>query len=165
MAKFCKWKINSKIAALRDPFGSATAIGEIVAVAVGAQTVNMIYANNLSSITFPHGVADATTQTLTRKMFMQETDLTNAQAVEILQWAYGQGKFSATVGDHNGLSSATVKWGGQELVDLDAGDGDYGVGSCWERAADQYLEIGVDASSNACTPGAWDVGFRMARTQ
>ncbi|MBP7735966.1 MAG: SUMF1/EgtB/PvdO family nonheme iron enzyme [Spirochaetes bacterium] len=290
----------------------------------------MIYANNQSSVTFPHGVADASTQTLTRKMFMQETDFTNSMAVQVLQWAYGQGKFSSTVGDHNGLSTATVKYGGQELIDLDAGDGDYGVGisysagvfavktgygnkplvmvswygavmlcnwltemtdgstancvysgidttwladetvtdltktgyrlptrieywycaryrgndstntvsgytspyftqgdsasgatadynnstataavavygtsaladvksktanalglydmtgnvwkwlenysgngaydvgSCWERAADQYLEIGVDASSNACNYPAWDVGFRMARTQ
>jgi formylglycine-generating enzyme required for sulfatase activity len=42
--------------------------------------------------------------------------------VEVLQWAYDNGKFSTTVDDHNGLDSSTVKYGEKELLDLDAGD-------------------------------------------
>jgi formylglycine-generating enzyme required for sulfatase activity len=129
------FKAGPSLVAARNIFAGKTTIGEYIDVVIGEQTARMIYANNLSSITFPSGTNDAGTETLTRKMFIQETDFTNAQAVEVLQWAYDNSKFSATVGDHNGLSSATAKWGGQELLDLDAGDDDYGIGIQYSAGA------------------------------
>jgi formylglycine-generating enzyme required for sulfatase activity len=95
-------------------------IGDYSDVAVGSETIRMIIASNISSMTFPTGTDDSGTGSLTHRLYMQETVLTNAQAVAILQWAYNNSKFSATVSDHNGLSSATVKWGGQELFNLDS---------------------------------------------
>lgn len=110
-------------------FDNATTPGQTVTITVGSQAVDMIYANNQTSITFPFSPSDTTPvddnpATLTRKFFMSKTQVTNALMREVLQWAYDNGKFSATVGDHNGLDSTTVKYGGQELLDLDD-SGDY----------------------------------------
>jgi formylglycine-generating enzyme required for sulfatase activity len=86
----------------------------------------MIYANNRESITFPFSPnrgtpVDNQKETLTKKFFMSETQVTNALMAEVLNWAYDHGKFSTTVGDPNGLDNTTVKYGGQELLDLNYG--------------------------------------------
>jgi formylglycine-generating enzyme required for sulfatase activity len=102
-----------------DMFDLADTPGDVVSVTAGLVSFDMIYANNQSSITFPTELDDSGTGTLTRKFFMAETEVTNALMVEVLQWAYDNGKFSTTVGDHNGLDSTKAKYGGQELLDLD----------------------------------------------
>jgi len=105
-------------------FDNATTPGQSVSITVGSETVKMIYANNQESIIFPFSPTSGTPvdinpATLTRKFFMSETQVTNALMVAVLQWAYNNGKFSTTVGDHNGLDSTTAKHGGQQLLDLD----------------------------------------------
>ncbi len=107
-----------------DPFVAATTPGQQVTITAGSETINMIYANNQASIIFPFSSdagtpADNNPATLTRKFFMSETEVTNAVMAEVLQWAYNNGKFSTTVGDHNGLDSTTAKYGTQQLLDLD----------------------------------------------
>lgn len=100
-----------------------TTVGEKYTLTVGSETINMIYANNQSSITFPFSPTidtpvDNNPATLTKKFFMSETQVTHAAMAKVLQWAYDNNKFSTTVGDHNGLANSTVKHGGQELLDL-----------------------------------------------
>lgn len=104
-------------------FDNATTPGQSVSITVGSQTADLIYANNQASIIFPFSPTagtpvDDNPATLTRKFFMSETQVTNALMAEVLQWAYNNGKFSTTVGDHNGLDSTTAKYGGQQLLDL-----------------------------------------------
>jgi formylglycine-generating enzyme required for sulfatase activity len=98
--------------------------GVAVSITVGSETVKLIYANNQTSIIFPFSSTSGTPvdnnpATLTRKFFMSETQVTNALMTEVLQWAYNNGKFSTTVGDHNGLDSTTAKHGAQQLLYLD----------------------------------------------
>jgi sulfatase modifying factor 1 len=123
-----------------ETFDSADIPGDTVSVTAGSVSFDMIYANNQSSITFPTGTDDKGTATLTRKFFMAETEVTNALMAEVLQWAYDNGWFSATAGDHNGLNSTTVKYGGQQLLDLDDvnikinyGSGSFTVDSGYEN--------------------------------
>ncbi len=111
-------------AAGESGFTVATTVGTQGTITVGSETVKMNYANNQTSITFPFSPSvqnpvDNDLATLTRKFFMSETQVTNALMTEVLQWAYNNGKFSATVGDHNGLDSTTAKHGGQMLLGLD----------------------------------------------
>lgn len=114
-------------AAIESNFTGATTVGEQGTITVGSQTVKMNYANNQANIIFPfvpinavHGlIDDNSAATLTRKFFMSETQVTNALMARVLQWAYNNGKFSTTVGYHNGLDSTTAKHGGQQLLDLD----------------------------------------------
>jgi formylglycine-generating enzyme required for sulfatase activity len=82
----------------------------------------MIYANNQASIAFPTGTDDSGDATLTRKFFMAETETTNALAVEVLQWAYDNGRFSDSIYDHNGLDDTIAKYGEQTLLALDGAD-------------------------------------------
>ena len=108
-------------------FDSADTTGDVVLITVGSQTVKVIYANNRENIIFPFSPLFATPvdnekATLTKKFFMSETQVTNALMQEVLQWAYNNQKFSATVEDHNGLDTTTVKHGGQQLLDLDDSD-------------------------------------------
>jgi formylglycine-generating enzyme required for sulfatase activity len=104
-------------------FDNATTPGQAVSITVGSETIDLIYANNQTNITFPFSPTEETPvddnpATLTRKFFMSETQVTNALMAEVLQWAYDNGKFSDTVSDHNGLDSTTVKYCGQQLFDL-----------------------------------------------
>jgi sulfatase modifying factor 1 len=105
-----------------DMFDLADTPGDVIPVTAGSVSFDMIYTNNQSSITFPIGTDDSGTATLTLKFFMAETEVTNALMAEVLQWAYDNGKFSTTVGDHNGLDSTTAKYGGRRLLDLDDAD-------------------------------------------
>ncbi len=121
-------------------FDSATTPGQVVSITVGSETVNMIYANNQTSITFPFSPlfttpVDDQKATLTRKFFMSETQVTNALFAEVLQWAVDNGKIVETVGAHNEVSVATVKYGGQELIDLDYGS--------------DYMKISYNATTNS----------------
>ena len=105
-------------------FDSADTPGDAVSITVGSETVEMIYANNQASIIFPFSPTPETPvdyiqATLSRKFFMSGTQVTNALMAEVMQWAYNNGKFSTTVGDHNGLDSTTAKYGAQQLFDLD----------------------------------------------
>ena len=111
-------------AAAENGFAGATTVGTHGTITVGPETVKMIYANNQTSITFPFSPLEGTPvdnnpATLTRKFFLSETQVTNTLMAEVLQWAYINGKFSTTVGEHNGLDATTAKYGGQQLLDLD----------------------------------------------
>ncbi|MBN2435163.1 MAG: formylglycine-generating enzyme family protein [Spirochaetes bacterium] len=99
-------------------FDEAVNIKDQFKLAVGSETVYMIYANDLPSATFPIGETDVDTATINKKFFMSETTVTNAVFKEVLQWAYDNGKFSTTSGAHNELTAANVKYGGQILIDL-----------------------------------------------
>lgn len=79
----------------------------------------MISAKFGSNITYPTGSTDSGTTTLTTPFSVAETEMTNAQIVEVLNWAYNAGKFSNTITDHNGLDATACKYGGQLLLDLD----------------------------------------------
>ncbi|MFH0974690.1 MAG: SUMF1/EgtB/PvdO family nonheme iron enzyme [Spirochaetota bacterium] len=101
-----------------DIFDAAKNPGDVVNVTAGSKNFNMIYANNKST-TIPTGVDDDGSATLNINYFIGETEVTNALAVEVLQWAHDNGKFSDTESDHNGLSSSTAKYGSRQLIDLD----------------------------------------------
>lgn len=108
-------------------FDTATVPGQVITITVGSESVDMIYASNQTSITFPYtpssGIpVDDNKATLTRKFFMSETQVSNALMVEVLQWAVNNGKIIETGGAHNEVSGITVKFGCQELLDLDGGD-------------------------------------------
>ncbi len=94
-------------------------IGDTQTVTAGSEILAMIYVNDSASLIFPTGINDDGTAALTTKFWMAETEITNAVMAEVLQWAYDNGRFSATVGDHNGLDTYTVKHGGQQLLNLD----------------------------------------------
>jgi formylglycine-generating enzyme required for sulfatase activity len=97
---------------------TSLSIGDTETVTIGLETLTMIYANNSTSMTFPTESDDSGSSTLTTKFFMGETEVTNAVMATVLQWAYDNGRFSSTVGDHNGLDTTTAKHGGQQLLDL-----------------------------------------------
>ena len=84
-----------------------------------SETQNMIYSNNQTSITFPTEIGDAGAVTLDTPFFLGETEVTNAFAAAVFQWAYDEGYFSDTVDDHNGVDSSRIKYGGKTLVYLD----------------------------------------------
>lgn len=102
-------------------FSSASSPGAsgILTLTDSLETLTMIYANDSTSITFPTETDDSGTATITTRFWMGETEVTNDVMVAVLQWAYDNGRFSSTVLDHNGLDTATVKHGGQQLLDLD----------------------------------------------
>jgi len=98
-------------------FSSATNPGDLVSTTVGSTSFDMILVNSSTGISFPTGTDDSGTTSLSRKFFLGETEVTNSLVAEILQWAYDNGRFSATVTDPSGLDSSTIKHGGQELLD------------------------------------------------
>ncbi len=107
-------------------FSDPTEIGEAVTITVLGEQFDMIYSND-ENIVFPFSPNEWTpvnnkTASLNREFFMGKTEVSNSLMVKVLQWAYDCGKFSNTPGDHNYLDGTTVKYGGQELLDLDASD-------------------------------------------
>ncbi|MBN2048796.1 MAG: SUMF1/EgtB/PvdO family nonheme iron enzyme, partial [Spirochaetales bacterium] len=78
--------------------------------------------NNQAGIIFPTVYEptglDTATATLTAEFWIGETELTNAVAAAVFQWAWKNEKFSATVSDPNGLDSTRAKHGGQILLDM-----------------------------------------------
>jgi formylglycine-generating enzyme required for sulfatase activity len=105
-------------------FGNESNPGDagVLTLPISSEALTMIYAQNQASITFPTDTDDDPAATLTTRFWMGETEVTNAVMAAVLQWAYDNGKFSSTVGDSNGLDTATAKHGGQQLLDLDAAD-------------------------------------------
>lgn len=110
--------IVKQAAADESGLSEVSNIGDQGTLMVGSQIVKMIYANNADSITYPT-INDDKTATIATKFFIAETEVTNALFVEVLQWAYDNGKFSTTVSDHNGLNNKNVKHGGQSLINLE----------------------------------------------
>jgi formylglycine-generating enzyme required for sulfatase activity len=103
-------------------FTGTPAIKDIGTVSLDTESLKMIYANDSTSIPFPTGTDDSTSETLTTKFWMAETEVTNAVMAEVLQWAYYNGRFSGAVGDPNGLDTTTAKHGGQQLINLGSTD-------------------------------------------
>ncbi len=104
--------------------GTTHQVGDKETVSAGSETFTMVYANDSTSMKFPTGRDDAGgEQTLDTRFWIAETETTNAVVAAVLQWAYNNGKFDT--GDssaHNYLNeddADTVKYGNQELVDLD----------------------------------------------
>ena len=113
---------GTKTATENSGFGSATNPGDTGVLTVGSETLNMQYAQDQANVTFPTETDDSSTQTLTTKFFISETEVTNAVVAEVYQWACDNNRFNTTnSGAHNYLSTTTVKHGGQELLDLDDG--------------------------------------------
>ena len=102
-------------------FASASIPGNTgtLTLASSGESLRMVYAQDQTSISFPTGTDDGTPATLTTKFFVAEAETTNAIVAAVLQWAYDDDWFSSS--GHNELSTTTVKYGNQELLDLDDG--------------------------------------------
>ncbi len=99
-------------------FHEASAPGDAGILRLG-ETLTMIYAQDRATITFPTETDDSGSAELTTRFWMGETEVTNAAMAEVLQWAYDNGKFSSTAGDHNGLDITAAKFGGRVLLALE----------------------------------------------
>ncbi len=86
-------------------------------------SLNMVYANNSSSITFPTGTNNSGNETLEKRFWISETELTNEVAADVLQWALDNKKIVETAGAHNELTSVLVKYGNQGLLYLGGNPG------------------------------------------
>lgn len=108
------------VATVFHTFSSSVLPGDLVPVTAGTTEFNMIYANSSdTTVTIPTGTDDDGTADIDRKFFMAETETTNALVAEVMQWAYDDGRFSDTAADPNGIDATTVRFGGQQLLDLD----------------------------------------------
>jgi len=94
------------------------AVGNVVTISVGFETVDMVYVNDQESINFPTGTNDDVEKNIARKYYMTRTEVTNALFAAVYQWAYDNGKFSDTVADHNGINDEAAKNGGNQLVNF-----------------------------------------------
>jgi formylglycine-generating enzyme required for sulfatase activity len=106
-------------------FDTAAIPSDVATITVGSETVDMIYANNQAGIIFPFSPSPGTPvdnnpATLMMKFFMSETQVTNALMVQVLNWAKTNNKISES-GTDNLVNATTVKYGNQELLDLDFG--------------------------------------------
>jgi formylglycine-generating enzyme required for sulfatase activity len=113
-------------AAKESGFTEAITVASQGTITVGSVTAKMIYANDQPSIKFPCSVNYEDTgdsfRTLKTKFFMSETEVTNEPMAEVLQWAVDNGKIVEAPGEHNEVSPTTVRYGTQELLDLDNSD-------------------------------------------
>ncbi len=102
-----------------NPFDTASEVGDIVTITAGSKAVNMVYANDQTSITFPFSQEidpdDTTKATLERKFFISQTEVTNAAFAEVLQWAYNHNKFTGT---GNSINSTYAMYGEQIVINL-----------------------------------------------
>jgi len=99
-------------------FENADTPGDAVSVSVGSIEVKMIYANNMETdIVLPYETDDSATVTVSGKFFISETEMTNALFAAVLQWARDNDRISES-GTDNLVNDATVKYGDQELIDL-----------------------------------------------
>lgn len=103
-------------------FSTATSIGEqgtvTLNVSGSSQDYIMVYANNHSTITYPTGLDDSSSATLSTRFWMGETEVVNSVVAEVLQWAYDNGKFSTNSADPNYLGTDYLWYGGQKLIDF-----------------------------------------------
>ncbi|HDQ14305.1 MAG TPA: cadherin-like beta sandwich domain-containing protein [Sediminispirochaeta sp.] len=90
-------------------FASANTIGDqaivTLNVAGSSQDFVMVYANNHSTITFPTGLDDSGSATLSTQFWMGETEVVNSVVAEVLQWACDNGKFCTNSADPNYLGT------------------------------------------------------------
>lgn len=102
-------------------FDDATAVGAAADLTFDAasEVMTLVYAQDQAEISFPAGTDDDQTSTVSTQFWMAETELTNAEAAAILQWAYDEGRFSSDINDPNGLDETVAKHGGQQLIALD----------------------------------------------
>jgi formylglycine-generating enzyme required for sulfatase activity len=100
-------------------FDSASVPGDAVSVSTSSTSFKMIYANNQAGIIFPYEDDDEASTLDEDFFFMGQTEVTNKLVAEVFQWALDNGKLSTTVSDHNGVDSTTVKYGEQQLADID----------------------------------------------
>lgn len=96
---------------------SGLARGDLVAFA-NLTTLVLAYANDGTEITFPTVLDDTGTATISGDFYIGRTEVTSALFVTVYQWAYDNGRFSATVTDHNGVDSTTANYGGKQLISL-----------------------------------------------
>jgi sulfatase-modifying factor enzyme 1 len=101
-----------------DPYEGVDSVGEKATITVGSLTFSMIYVPR--GITFPTGTDDSSEATISTAYLMGETEATNELVAAVYQWAYTNGKLSDTVTDSNGIDANTVKYGAQELLNLDS---------------------------------------------
>jgi formylglycine-generating enzyme len=94
-------------------------IGDSETHTAGGESFTMIYAQDQASIIFPTGLYDDTPAILTNRFWMAETEVTNAVMIEVLQWAYDNGKFDES---NSFISSSTAEYHDQQLLDLDDTD-------------------------------------------
>jgi formylglycine-generating enzyme required for sulfatase activity len=99
-------------------FESAVIPGDISFLSVGDKTQKMIFANDLSSITFPKGMYDDQgPATLTHEFFIAETEITSEVVAAVFQWAYENNWFDGDIMyDHNGLDGSRARYGNQNLM-------------------------------------------------
>ena len=122
--------------------------------------ITMVYAQNRESIAVPVGyTAEVPTNEpnsnyddgvviLTVPFWIGETEVTNAAAAAVLQWAYDTGRLSNNVSDHNGFDGTTVKYGGQELFDLDAAE-------CRVTSSKGFIVTSSDYDDHPVTNISW----------
>lgn len=114
--------VNVTVAAVVEGpgFDNATAVGAAADLTFDAasEVITLVYAQDQAEISFPAGTDDNQTATVLTQFWMAETELTNAAAAAILQWAYDNGKFSSDINDPNGLDETVAKHGGQQLIAL-----------------------------------------------
>ena len=108
-------------------FGASPSIADTASIdVVGvADPVTFAYASD-GSFTIPTGIEDNSGEVeITTKFWMAQTETTNELVAAILNWAKDNGKFdTSTSSAHNFLDATTVKYGTQELLDLDDKDDD-----------------------------------------
>ncbi len=103
--------------------GTTHQVGDKATINADSETFTMVYANDSTSMEFPTGENDNGEETLERRFWIAETETTNAVVAAVLQWAKDNGMFDTEDSSaHNYLNendANTVKYGNQELVDLD----------------------------------------------
>ena len=112
---FTACESSEKSTVVTSPSGLAR--GDLVAFA-NLTTLVLAYANDGTEITFPTGLDDTGTATISGDFYIGRTEVTSALFVTVYQWAYNNGRFSDTVADHNGIDSTTAKYGGKQLIYL-----------------------------------------------
>lgn len=98
-------------------------VGTEHAITFGSQTITAIFVTADNFITFPKGSSDDQSGVVTRRFYMSQTEITNAQMVEVLQTAWLAGRFTTVASQHNTVDASAVKWGTQEICGLVGGGG------------------------------------------
>ena len=111
-------------AAKEKDFGASPSIADTASIdVVGVEdSVNFVYASD-GTFTIPTGTDDSDSEVIATKFWMAKTETTNELAAAILQWAKDNGKLNTSDSEaHNFLNATKVKYGKQELLDLDDED-------------------------------------------
>ena len=106
--------------AAESGFGTSPSIADTASIDVFGVTdpVTFAYASD-GSFTIPTGTYDSGSEEIDTKFWMAKTETTNELAAAILQWAKDAGKLDTSNSSaHNYVSTTTVKYGKQELLEL-----------------------------------------------